>query len=85
MNDFKVIFLGGFQLMAGDRHIDDFQTKKSTQLLGYLILHPERSHSREPLAEVIGGSGAARSTGDGPAPETGPATACKSTAVTRGA
>lgn len=55
MNDFKANFLGGFQLMAGDRHIDDFPTKKSTQLLGYLILHPERSHSRELLAEVIGG------------------------------
>ena len=36
-------------------HIDDFPTKKSAQLLAYLILNPNRSHSRELLAEVIGG------------------------------
>jgi DNA-binding SARP family transcriptional activator len=43
-------------LYAGDRHIDGFPTKKATHLLAYLMLHADRSHSRELLAEVIGGA-----------------------------
>jgi DNA-binding SARP family transcriptional activator len=55
MIKFRANVLGGFQLYAGDRHIDGFPTKKATHLLAYLMLHADRSHSRELLAEVIGG------------------------------
>ena len=56
MIKFGANVLGGFQLYAGGRHIDGFQTKKATQLLAYLMLHADRNHSRERLAEVIGGT-----------------------------
>ena len=56
MIDFRANFLGGFQLYAGDCHIDGFPTKKATHLLAYLMLHADRSHSRELLAEAIGGT-----------------------------
>ena len=56
MIQFRANVLGGFQLYAGDRHIDGFPTKKATHLLAYLMLHADRSHSRELLAEVIGGA-----------------------------
>ncbi len=56
MIKFRANVLGGFQLYAGDRHIDGFPTKKATHLLAYLMLHADRSHSRELLAEVIGGA-----------------------------
>ncbi len=56
MKKFGANVLGGFQLYAGDRHIDGFPTKKATHLLAYLMLHADRSHSRELLAEVIGGA-----------------------------
>ena len=56
MKQFRANVLGGFQLYAGDRHIDGFPTKKATYLLAYLMLHADRSHSRELLAEVIGGA-----------------------------
>ena len=56
MIKFGANVLGGFQLYAGDRHIDGFSTKKATHLLAYLMLHADRSHSRELLAEVIGGA-----------------------------
>ena len=56
MIKFRANVLGGFQLYAGDRHIDSFPTKKATHLLAYLMLHADRGHSRELLAEVVGGA-----------------------------
>ena len=50
----KAFFLGGFQLVVGDRALEPLPSRRSKALLAYLMLNPDRAHARELLAEVIG-------------------------------
>jgi DNA-binding SARP family transcriptional activator len=45
--------LGKLQLQYGERHIADFPTHHVAELLAFLVLHPDLSHNRLKLIELL--------------------------------
>jgi len=50
---FRVEMLGRLILWQGSREIHRFRTKKTSALLAYLAIYPQRSHPRESLTELF--------------------------------
>lgn len=44
---------GGIRATCGDVHVTRFRTQKTAALLAYLALHPQQTHPRESLADVL--------------------------------
>jgi DNA-binding SARP family transcriptional activator len=55
MSPFRVSLLGKFSVRRGDTEIDAFPSAKARELFCYLLLHRDRSHSREILIDVLWG------------------------------
>jgi DNA-binding SARP family transcriptional activator len=52
---FKIRLLGEFSVQRNEREIEWFPSAKAKELFCYLLLHRDRSHSREVLASLLWG------------------------------
>src|SRR5277367_2673187 len=55
MSLFHVRLLGKFSVQRGGKEIDAFPSAKARELFCYLLLHRDRSHSREILTSLLWG------------------------------
>ena len=55
MSPLKIRLLGKFSLLYNDRELECLQSAKAKELFCYLLLHRDRSHSREILASLLWG------------------------------
>ncbi len=55
MATWEIHLFGRFRARVDERVLDDLATSKLGELLSYLLLHRDRPHSREALAEVLWG------------------------------
>jgi len=55
MSQLKIRLFGKFSLLCGDREQECLPSSKAKELFCYLLLHRDRSHSREVLASVLWG------------------------------
>ncbi len=51
----RISLLGKFNLQAGERQIAAFESRKVDELFCYLVLHREKPHPREILADLLWG------------------------------
>src|SRR5689334_10108462 len=49
----RIELLGGQRVVQGERVLTRFRTQKAAILLAYLAYHPDRSHPRELLFELL--------------------------------
>jgi DNA-binding SARP family transcriptional activator len=49
----RIELFGGLRIIQGDRTLSRFRTRKTAALLAYLTYHPDRSHPREVLVELL--------------------------------
>ena len=52
---FEIRLLGGFSVQRNECEIESFPSAKARELFCYLLLHRDRSHSREVLASLLWG------------------------------
>jgi DNA-binding SARP family transcriptional activator len=52
---FKICLLGKFSIQRNERELESFPSAKAKELFCYLLLHRDRSHSREVLASLLWG------------------------------
>lgn len=55
MSPFRIRLLGKFSVQRDNREIEAFPSAKAKELFCYLLLHRDRSHSREILASLLWG------------------------------
>ena len=55
MSAFKIRLFGKFSVLHNDCEIESFPSAKAKELLCYLLLHRDQSHSREVLASLLWG------------------------------
>ena len=53
MHTLKVFLFGKFHLQIGEQTLNSFDARKGQELFCYLLLHKDRSHAREVLADIL--------------------------------
>lgn len=53
MSELEFRLFGKFTALAAGRPLDEFGSSKAQELLAYLLVHRDRPHSRESLAELL--------------------------------
>lgn len=51
----RIEMLGGLRVLQQGKQIERFQTRKTGELLAYLALHSDRTHSRDSVAKLLWG------------------------------